>query len=329
MKAFVCRQWGDPSVLRCEDISAQPLFAGHIRVEVRAADVSFADALMIAGQYQQKPEFPFVPGFGIAGIVRERGKDVTSHAVGDRVVARLLAGGFAEEAIVPAGAAITIPKTIKFAEAVALSMAYGTAYQGLVDRAQIAAGEVLLVRGAAGAVGRAAVAVAHARAAIVIAAASSPAKLEAAKLAGADHLINTRTEDVRSRVLEITQGRGADVIFDPVGTDFKQTCLRSIARRGRILIVGFAGGEIPAIPAHYILNKFCALLGVAWGHTAYEKEPAHYQKVLAEVLRMRSEGRIPSPCLEMIDLEQVIPALQAVSSRASVGSKVITFRRGE
>lgn len=327
MKAFVCRQWGEPSVLEYQDRPRRPTGLGDIRVAVHAADMGFHDILMIAGEYQHRPAFPFVPGQGIAGVVRECGEGVTSHAVGDRVVARLPDGGFAEEAIVPAGAAITVPDTVSFPDAVVLSAAYATAYQGLVDRANIAAKEVLLVRGAAGGVGRAAVEIGHALGAIVIAAASSPEKLEAARLAGADHLINTSTEDVRNGVLAITAGRGADVIVDTIGVDFRDACLRSVARRGRILIVGFAGGEIPAIPAHYVLNKFCAVLGVAWGHTVYEKEPAHYQKVLSDILHMRSEGRISRLLIQTIRPERLIAALSALSSRSSVGSTVMIFER--
>lgn len=325
MKAFVCRQWGDPSVLRYEDIAPPPLRPGNIRVEVHAADIGFHDVLMLAGKYQVKPPFPFIPGAGVAGIVRECGESLRHLAVGDRVVARLPAGGFAEEAIVPAGAAVKVPDTVGFSEAVVLSAPYSTAYQGLVDRGNIVPGEVLLVRGAGGGVGRAAVVIGHAMGAVVIAAASSAEKLDEARLASADYLINTSVEDVRGRVLEITEGRGADVIFDPVGADFKQACLRSIARRGRILIVGFAGGEIPEIPAHYVLNKFCAVIGVYWGYS--EKEAAHYQEILAEVLRMRSEGRIPALPIRTIGPERVISALNALSSRSSVGSTVMAFDR--
>ncbi|SPP98101.1 NADPH:quinone oxidoreductase family protein [Bradyrhizobium vignae] len=326
MKGFVCRQSGEPSVLEYEEVPSRPLDAGEIRIEVRAADAGFHDTLMIAGRYQRKPAFPFIPGEGVAGTVRECGESASGHAVGDRVVARLPSGGgFAEEAIVLAGAAITIPEVVSFAEAAVLSASYATAYQGLVDRAQVCRGEVLLVRGAAGGVGRAAVEIGYALGALVIAAASSPEKLSIARRAGASHLINTTTEDVRGRVLEITEGRGADVIFDTVGTDFKQACLRCVARRGRILVVGFAGGEIPLIPAHYMINKFCAVLGVAMSYATFEKEPAHYRQVIGEVLRMRANARIGPLLVNTVGAGQLVAALGALSSRSSLGSTVLTF----
>lgn len=326
MKAIICQQWGDPSALTYEEVSSQPLAPGHVRIAVHAADVGYQDVVMVAGKYALKPQLPFTPGNVVSGVIRECGDDVTDHAAGDRVLALLPFGGFTEEVVVPAQSAVAIQDAVSLPDAAALGIAYGTAYQGLVERARITPGEVLLVRGAAGGVGRAAVELGHTLGAVVIAAASSPDKLNAARRAGADHLIDTSSEMVRDRVLEITDGRGADVIFDPVGADFKQACLRSIARKGRILIVGFAGGEIPSIPAHYILNKYCAVLGVAWGFSVFEKEPSDYRKVLTDLLNMRAKNQITPLISNTIRPEQISSALRGLSSRSSIGRTVVVFQ---
>jgi NADPH2:quinone reductase len=202
-------------------------------------------------------------------------------------------------------------------------MAYGTAFNGLVDRAQLAPGEVLLVRGAGSGVGLAAVDLGRALGATVIAVASSADKLAAAADAGAHHLVNSKLEDLRSRVLELTEGKAADVIFDPVGSDFKQSCLRCISRKGRILIVGFVGGEIPSVPAHYLINKYCSILGVNWGPLYGARERQRFREVLNELLRLCALGRISPRIGQTFPLEDAASALNTLSSRRAVGRVVL------
>lgn len=327
MKALVCHAWGGPSVLKFEEVAPRSLGKGDVRIDVHAADIGFQDVLLVAGRYQLKPEFPVTPGNVVAGTIEECGETVTHLSVGDRVVSLMPHGGYSEEVVVPAGAAFPLPGSVPFVEGPALAMAFATAYQGLVDRAHLARGETLLVRGAGGGVGMAAVEVGRALGAEVIAAASSPEKLAAAKRAGAGHLIDTSAGSIRDRVMEITRGRGADVIFDTLGSDFQQACLRTVARRGRILIVGFAGGEIPAIPAHYILNKFCSVLGVAWGYSVFEKEPSHYKQVLEGVMALRTGNRIGPLALNRIGPQDVVSALSALASRSAIGRTVLEFKQ--
>lgn len=327
MKAFFCHGWGDASTLRFEPFPVRPLQRGEVRIDVGAADIGFQDALMIAGKYQLKPAFPFVPGNVAAGRVSESADGAIDLKAGDRVVALMPYGAFSQQVILPAASAVKLPDAVAFDEAAVLAMPYATAYQGLVDRAQLQPKDVLLVRGAAGGVGLAAVELGRALGATVIAAASSRQKLAVCAAAGADHLVNTSDDDVRERVLSLTTGRGADVIFDTLGTDFKNVCLRSIARRGRILIVGFAGGEIPAIPANYVLMKLCAILGVGWGYSVFEKEPAHYREVLSSLLTMRAAGRIAPRALKRVGPDGLQGALLSMTSRAASGRSVLVFEQ--
>jgi len=323
MKAAICCEWGAPSVLTVEEVLSPPLPPKHVRIKVRAAAVGFQDILMIAGKYETKPAFPFIPGNEVAGEVVECGDGATSVQPGERVLAILEHGGYAEQAVAPEGAVVAIPEQMDAVSAAALGMAYGTAFSGLVDRAQLARGEVLLVRGAGGGVGLAAVDLGRELGATVIAAASSTEKLDAAANAGAHHLVNSTLEDLRSRVLELTFGRGADVIFDPVGADFKQCCLRCISRKGRILIVGFAGGEIPSVPAHYLINKYCSVVGVNWGPLYGARERQRFREVLNELLRLCVSGRITPRVGQTFPLEDVATAMAVLSSRRAVGRVVL------
>lgn len=326
MKAFHCHRWGGPEALVFENIMLQPAAADQIRVDVLAADMGYQDLLILAGQYMVKPALPFSPGNVVAGIVSETGT-TQRHAVGDRVLALLPYGGYSETVLVPAEAAVPLPDTVEFDEAAAFGIAHATAYQALVDAAELRPGEVLLVRGASGGVGRAAIEIGRALGAAVIAAASSPEKLQSAAAAGAQYLVDIQAENLRDRTMELTGGRGADVILDTVGSDFREACLRSIARKGRILIVGFAGGEIPQIPAHYILNKYCSVRGVAWGFSVFEREPKDYIRILSSVLELRKSGQIARPLINTVPPEGVVTALQALQSRSSIGRSVIDFRR--
>lgn len=326
MKAIVCRKWGPPSDLSIEERSPPALGPGQVRIAVHAAAIGFQDILMIAGKYQSQPEFPFSPGNDVSGTVHEVGEGIHDLKTGDRVAAILEQGGYADEAIAARNAVVRIPGSIDFPTAASLGIAYGTAYQGLVGRAGIQSGEILLVRGAGGGTGLAAVEIAKDRGAEIIAAASSEEKREAARRAGAHHVIDTSAELVRDRVLEITNGRGADVIFDPVGSDFRQDCLRCIARRGRILIVGFAGGEIPDIPAHYLINKFCSIIGVAWGPTYLRHDRDDFVATFKSLVQMCAAGAIRPRIGRVVAPEEAIFALEAMAERRTIGRTVIAFR---
>jgi NADPH2:quinone reductase len=325
MKAIVCRDWGDPCVLRLEDIDTPRVSNGHVLVLVRAADVAFQHVLMVAGKYQTRPDLPFVPGDVIAGEISVCGEDVDGYQIGDRVLALVPAGGYAEQAVASQHGMAKIPEPVSDAEAVVIGMTYATAHTGLIGRARLRSGDVLLVRGAAGGVGRAAVELGRVLGATVIAATSTAAKAAIAAEAGAHHVIDTTNEDVRARVLDLTGGHGADVIFDTVGADFKQSCLRTIARDGRILIVGFAGGEVPEIPASYILNKNCTVMGVNWGNSVWRNDPVRFRQVLAELMTLCAQRRIRPLISEMIKPTEIASALSALSGRASVGRTVLSF----
>jgi NADPH2:quinone reductase len=319
MKAAICRTWGPPSVLTVEEVTSPALLPTTVRIKVHAAEVGFQDVLMIAGKYQSKPDFPFIPGNEVSGKVLECGSEATAYKPGDRVLALVTHGGYAEQVVAPEAAVVKLPSEVDFVSAAVLGMAYGTAFNGLVDRAQLAPGETLLVRGAGSGVGLAAVDLARELGATIVAAASSNEKRSTAAKAGAHHVINTSVEDLRTRVMEITAGKGADVIFDPIGADFKQSCLRCIARKGRILVVGFAGGEIPAIPANYLILKYCSILGVNWGPFYGASEPQRFREVLGELLRMCASGKIHPGIGHTYPLERVSDALTLLASRKAVG----------
>lgn len=329
MKAVICRKWGGPHVLSLSELPSPPLPEGYVRIKVKAAGIGFQDILIVAGKYGLQPEFPFSPGNEVAGEVIECSESIRDLPLGSRVIAVLPYGGYAEEVVVPRGAIAVLPNNIHFVTAASLGIAYGTAHQALIERAQISAGEILLVRGAAGGVGLAAIEIGRAKGATIIAAAGSSEKLAVAEQAGAHHLINTNLENVRECVLNITEGRGADVIFDPVGTDFKQSCLRCIARKGRILIVGFAGGIIPDIPAHYILNKYCSVVGVAWGNSYLQHEPSQFIATLANVVKLCAQGDIKPRIERAVPPEDVVPVLQDIASRKTYGRSVISFQQAQ
>lgn len=325
MRAIACRDWGAPSVLEIVDLPKPVPGPAEVLVDVRAAGIGFHDALMVAGKYQLKPDFPVVPGSDVAGVVEACGEEVTSLQVGDRVFAVIGHGGCAERVAVPEGAAVKLPADIPFTQGAAIGMPYGTAYQGLVDRAGLGAGETLLVRGAAGGVGRAAVELGKHLGARVIAAASTPEKREIALQAGADQAIEAGDE-IRDRVRELTEGRGADVIFDTVGDPgFRPACLSSVARGGRILIVGFAGGEIPQIPAHYFINKFCSITGVSFSGRSLATEPERFRAILAALVALCAKGAI-TPLVDLVvPPEGAVDAFTRITERKVRGRAVVAF----
>jgi NADPH2:quinone reductase len=322
MRAVLCKEWGGPEKLVVGDVPSPPLREGAVRIRVHAAGVNFADLLLIAGQYQEKPAFPFIPGAEAAGEVIEAGTGVTGFKSGDRVMALTGLGAFAEEAVVDAPRLLRIPDTMDFAAAAGFPVAYGTSHGALEWRARLQAGECLLVTGAAGGVGLTAVEIGKAMGARVIACAGSAEKLAVAREHGADHLIDYSKEDLRERVKAITGGRGADVIYDPVGGDVFDACLRSIAWGGRIIIIGFAAGRISQIPANIALVKNIDVIGFYWG--SYQKhKPELVSSSFEQLFRWFEEGKLRPHVSHRLPLSQAVEALKLVQGRKSTGKVVL------
>ena len=325
MKAVLCTQWGSPEDLVVEEVESPMVAAGQVKMAVHACGINFGDTLMIAGQYQVKPPFPFTPGFEVAGEIMEAGEGVTQYKAGDRVIAFTDYGGYAEEVVVRAASCLPIPHNMNFVDAAAFMVAYGTSHLALDHRARLQAGEVLLVHGAAGGVGLTAVEIGKQMGATVIATASTPAKLAIAQQYGADHLINYREENFRDRVKEITDGKGADVIYDPVGGDVFDQSLRCINWEGRLLVIGFASGHIPQAPANLTLVKNCSIVGVYWGAYAI-KQPLTLLQSMQTLLGWYSQGKLKPHISATFPLEQVAQAMNMLTNRQSTGKVVLTVR---
>jgi NADPH2:quinone reductase len=322
MRAVLCQEWGGPEKLAVADVPPPPLREGAVRIRVHAAGVNFADLLLIAGQYQEKPAFPFIPGAEAAGEVTDTGAGVTGFKPGDRVMALTGLGAFAEQAVVDAPRLLRIPDTMDFTTAAGFPVAYGTSHGALDWRARVQPGEWLLVTGAAGGVGLTAVEIGKAMGARVIACAGSPEKLAIAQEHGADHLIDYLKEDLRERVKAITGGRGADVIYDPVGGDVFDACLRSIAWGGRIIIIGFAAGRISQIPANIILVKNIDVIGFYWG--SYQKhKPELLRSSFQQLFRWFEEGKLHPHISHRLQLAQAAEALKLLQQRKSTGKVVL------
>ncbi len=322
MRAVVVERWVEPRDLKVHEVPELELKSGQVRVEVKAAGVNFFDILIVQGRYQVKPPFPFVPGSEIAGIVREVGEAVTDLSVGDRGVGAVPLGGFAERAVVPASLLQPVPETMSFEEAAGFPIVYPTSYAALVDRAALKSGETLLVHAAAGGVGIAAVQIGKALSARVIATAGGPQKLEVARGAGADHVIDYREGDWVAAVQELTDGRGADVIYDPVGGDVFDGSMKCIAWNGRLLVVGFAGGRIPEVKANRILIKNIAVVGLHWGaHAA--REPERVKQIFEELAELYAGGKIAPLVYRIYPLDEVPAALEALGSRGTYGKLII------
>ena len=322
MRAVVCREFADPRRLKVEEIPSPKLGAGQVRIAIAAAGLNFADTLIVAGKYQEKPPFPFVPGLEAAGTVREVAPDVVDVKVGDRVIALLGTGAFAEEAVARADHLFRIPEGMDFVTAAGFSVAYGTSDIALHHRGNLKVGETLLVLGAAGGVGLTAVEIGKAMGATVIAAARGADKLAIAKAHGADATIDYTSEDLRARVKELTADRGADVVFDPVGGDAFDAALRATAWEGRILVIGFAAGRIPAAPANLLLVKNIATIGVFWG--AYRKRsPAVLRDSFARLFAWWQEGLLKPHVSHRLPLAEVAEAMDLLLTRRSTGKVVL------
>lgn len=322
MKAVVCNAWGGPETLAVEDVTLPALKAGEVKIRVRAAGVNFPDVLIIQKKYQIQPPLPFTPGAEIAGELLEIGEGVSHVKPGDRVVSFCGTGGFAEEVIAPAAVTLPMPPGVPFELAAGFSLAYGTSWHAVRDRAALQAGETMLVLGAAGGVGLAAVEIGKAIGARVIAAASSDEKLAVCKAHGADALINYSTEDLRDAIKRECGKSGPDVIYDPVGGKFAEPAFRSIAWRGRYLVVGFADGEIPALPLNLALLKGASLVGVFWGEFA-KREPKQNQHGMSEMIGWMQAGKLKPLISKVYSLAETPQALMDMAARKVVGKIVI------
>lgn len=325
MRAVLCKEWGPPESLVVEDVPAPEPAEGQVRIAVHACSVNFPDTLIIENKYQFKPDRPFSPGSDIAGVVTAVGPGVTGFAKGDKVMGMISWGGFAEEAVCDAGRLAPLPEGVDLDVAAAFPMVYGTSYHALMDRGELKAGETVLVLGAAGGVGLAAVEIAKAAGAKVIAAASTEDKLAVCKAHGADQLLNYAEGDFRKQLKEICP-EGPDVIYDPVGGDLAEPAFRSIGWRGRHLVVGFAGGEIPRIPLNLCLLKNAALVGVFWG--AYlAKEPESFRKDMQTLVGWLREGKIKPLISERYSLDEAPRAIRALADRKATGKIIVEPQR--
>jgi NADPH2:quinone reductase len=323
MKAVLCKEYGLPGKLVIEDIPSPKAASGQVVVSVKACGVNFPDTLIIQGKYQFKPEMPFSPGGEVAGIVKEVGEGVKRVKPGDRVIAFNTWGGFAEEMVVDADRTIPMPASMDFIPAAAFVLTYGTSYHALKDRAEIKAGETMLVLGAAGGVGLAAIQLGKTMGARVIAAASSDEKLKVCRDNGADETINYGSEDLRARVKVITAGKGVDVVYDPVGGPYSEPALRDMAWKGRFLVVGFAAGDIPKVPLNLTLLKGCSIVGVFWG--AFTKnEPERNRENNWELMAMYAAGKIKPHIHATYPLERAAEALNEVLNKRVSGKVVLT-----
>ncbi len=328
MKAVLCKALGMPESLVLEEVDDFKPGPGQVVIDVHACGVNFPDYLIIQGKYQSRPKLPFSPGGEVAGTINSVGEGVKGLAKGDRVLSFIGTGygGFAEQALVRAEMVTKIPPQMDYATASAFILTYGTSYYALKDRGDLKPGETLLVLGAAGGVGLAAVELGKAMGARVIAAASTDDKLAVCKAHGADELINYDKEDLKERIKALTGGKGADVIYDPVGGDYSEAALRAINWGGRFLVVGFANGEIPKIPLNLTLLKGCQIVGVFWG-ASIDRDIAHFQMRNNELLHYYVDGKLKPLVSETFPLKDVATALNLLAARKVTGKLVLLTGR--
>jgi len=324
VKAVLCKQYGPPETLVVEELPSPRAGPGEAVVSVKAASVNFPDVLIIQNKYQFKPPLPFSPGSELAGVVKEVGVGVSSVRPGDRVMAFTTYGAFAEEVKTEAARLLAIPDGMDFNSAAAFVLTYGTSDHALRDRGALRAGETLLVLGAAGGVGLAAIEIGKALGARVIACASSDEKLAVCREHGADATINYAAEDLRERIKSLTEGRGVDVIYDPVGGAYSEPAFRSIAWRGRLLVVGFAAGEIPKLPLNLALLKGASVVGVFWGDFA-RREPEAFAGSIAQLGLWFREGKLRPHVSKIYPLEKAADALRLMAARQVKGKVVLAL----
>ena len=323
MKALYCRAFGPETDLTVEEIDSPVPSAGEVLVSVQAAGLNFPDLLCVRGEYQFKPPLPFVPGSEGAGVVTAVGEGVSGVSVDDRVCFNGLSGAFAEEIAIPATAVTQIPDSMLFEQAAGLTIVYGTSYYALKQRAGLQRGDTLLVLGAAGGVGLSAVELGAALGARVIAAASSEQKLAIATEHGAELGIDYSKEDLKNRIKELTDGAGANVIYDPVGGELAEAAFRGIAWEGRHLVIGFASGPIPKLPLNLPLLKGAAAVGVFWGSWT-KREPEAHKQNMVELFELFTEGAIQPHVSSTYPLGQFLDAFGEVSGRRAIGKVILT-----
>ncbi len=322
MQAWFCETLSGPEDLVWREVPTPAPGPGEVRIAIRAASLNFPDTLTVQGKYQFKPPLPFVPGSEYAGNVEAVGDGVTQLQVGDPVAAMGSTGGFATHGIAPAKSVLKLPPGFALEDAAAFALTYGTTHHGLVDRAELKAGETVLVLGAAGGVGTSAIQVAKAVGAKVIAAASSDEKCAFCRTLGADATINYATQNVRDALKELTGGKGPDVVYDPVGGDLAEPVFRSIAWRGRYLVIGFAQGSIPSLPLNLALLKGASIVGVFWGDFV-RREPENSARGMAELARWYAEGRIKPAIDQRLPMRELPAAYARMASRKVQGKLVM------
>lgn len=322
MKAVLCHKFGKPETLVLNDIESLIPAANEVIISIKACGVNFPDTLIIQNMYQFKPDLPFSPGGEVSGIIKLVGENVKNFKVGDPVLSLCGWGGFAEEVAVDSRKVFPMPQGMDYATAASLMYNYGTSYHALKDRGELKKGETLLVLGAAGGVGLAAMELGKLMGAKVIAAASSKEKLAICKEKGADELINYQEEDLKERIKELTEGNGVDVVYDPVGDKWAEPAVRSMAWKGRYLVVGFAGGEIPKIPLNLPLLKGCSIVGVFWGRFASTEAELSFKNI-RELASFYLSGKIKPHIHKLYPLEESVDALEDLINRKVVGKAIV------
>ncbi len=327
MRALVCRELGPGTgeALSLEsDWPTAELGENDVLIDVKAAGLNFPDVLIIQGKYQFQPELPFVPGGEFSGVVKAVGEKVTRFAPGDEVISMGAVGGFCEQSVVHELAVFPKPASLSFEEAAGVAITYFTSYYALVQRAQLKAGETLLVLGAAGGVGTTAVELGKLMGARVIAAASSDEKLEVCKQLGADEVINYSETSLKDAIKALTDGKGVDVVYDPVGGDYSEQALRGMAWNGRFLVIGFAAGDIPKIPLNLTLLKGCSVVGVFWGRFSGEEPEVNLDNIKA-LWKHFEAGDLKPVVTDCFPIEQYQEAFTCMAERRARGKVILTF----
>lgn len=323
MKACLCTSYGPPSDLVIEDIAEPVAGPGEVVVQVKACALNFFDTLIIRGKYQYRPEMPFSPSAEFAGIVESVGDGVAGFAAGDRVMGYMRSGAAREKVAVREIDLVPLPEDVAFETAAGLSVTYGTTLHAYRDRAALKAGETVAVLGASGGVGQAAVEIATLMGAKVIACASSEEKLAFARSLGAELTVDYSREPLKERLKDLTQGRGVDVVYDPVGGDLSEQALRATAWEGRFLVIGFAAGDIPKIPLNLVMLKGCDIRGVFWG-AALERDPAGHRANMTELLDWVRAGRLKPHIHAVYPLAEIATALEEIAERRVQGKVIVT-----
>jgi NADPH2:quinone reductase len=332
MRAIIVNEFGPPDAMKIEDWPTPEPGPGQVRIDVHAIGVNYPDLLVIGGKYQILPERPFVPGKDAAGVVSAVGPEVQRLRQGDRVVVQLEHGAYAEEVLADEEDSYVVPDGMSFIDAAAMGLVYQTAHFALIERGQLRRGETVLINGAAGGVGVAATQIAKGLGGTVLAGVDTADRAETARAAGADHIIDLSAPDLRDalrrQVFEATGGRGADVVLDPLGGDIFDASLRALAWRGRIVVIGFAAGRIPAIKANYLLVKNISASGLQWSDYR-ERDPAWVRRVQDELFAMYEEGKLKPQVMRTFKMEGFADALGLVAKGEVRGKVVLTTGRGD